>query len=125
MYWNVSVRLKCVRTSRIESLLNLTPLYTFVSKNVVSVSDISAVNLIVEFNFNSHVFHVMYQETRFLNQDACFFKSRRETTIFDPFCFRGGLKPSTRVGIQGLKVLTGLHDPCSSQIDWSLKTMAL
>ena len=27
---------------------------------------------IVEFNFNSHVFHVMYQETRFLNQDACF-----------------------------------------------------
>ena len=24
----------------------------------------------VEFNFNSHVFHVMYQETRFLNQDA-------------------------------------------------------
>ena len=48
-----------------------------------------------------------------------FFKSRRETTIFDPFCFRGGLKPSTRVGIQGLKVLTGLHDSCSSQIDWS------
>ena len=26
---------------------------------------------IVEFNFNSHVFHVIYQETRFLNQDAC------------------------------------------------------
>ena len=43
---------------------------------------------IVEFNFNSHVFHVMYQETRFLNQDACFFKSRRETTIFDQFCFQ-------------------------------------
>ena len=47
----------------------------------------------VEFNFNSHVFHVMYQETRFLNQDACFFKSRRETTTFDQFCFREGLKP--------------------------------
>ena len=27
---------------------------------------------IVEFNVNSHVFHVMYQETRFLDQDACF-----------------------------------------------------
>ena len=27
---------------------------------------------IVEFDFNSHVFHVMYQEARFLNQDACF-----------------------------------------------------
>ena len=39
--------LKCVRTSRIESLLNLTPLYTFVSKNVASVSEISAMNLIV------------------------------------------------------------------------------
>ena len=47
MFWNVSVGLKCVRTSRIQSLLNLTPLYTFVSTNVVSVSDISAVNLIV------------------------------------------------------------------------------
>ena len=39
--------LKCVRTSRIDSFLNLSPLYTFVSKNVVSVSEISAVNLIV------------------------------------------------------------------------------
>ena len=29
---------------------------------------------IVEFNFNSHVFHLMYQETRFLNQDACFLR---------------------------------------------------
>ena len=27
---------------------------------------------IVEFNFSSHVFYVMYQETRFLNQDAWF-----------------------------------------------------
>ena len=27
---------------------------------------------IEEFNFNSHVFQVMCQETRFLNQDACF-----------------------------------------------------
>ena len=44
MYWKVSVVLKCVRTSRIESLLNLTPLYTIVSKNVVSVSEISAIN---------------------------------------------------------------------------------
>ena len=50
MYSSVSVGLKCVRTSRIESFLNLTPLYTFVSKNVVSVSDISAVNLIVGWN---------------------------------------------------------------------------
>ena len=40
---------------------------------------------IVEFNVNSHVFHVMYQETRFLNQDASFVKSRRETTGFDQF----------------------------------------
>ena len=35
------------RTSRIDSLLNLTPLYTFVYNNVVSVSEISAVNLII------------------------------------------------------------------------------
>ena len=48
MYWNVAVGLKCVCTSRIASLSNLTPSYTFVSKNVISVSDISAVNFIVE-----------------------------------------------------------------------------
>ena len=30
-------------------LLNLTPLYTFVFKKVISISDISAVNLIVEW----------------------------------------------------------------------------
>ena len=39
--------LKCVFTSRIDFSLNLVPLYTTVSKNTVSVSDISAVNLIV------------------------------------------------------------------------------
>ena len=46
---------------------------------------------IVEFNlvnyFNS-VFLVMYQGILFVNQDVCFFKSRRETTVFDHFCFR-------------------------------------
>ena len=37
----------CVCTSRIGSSLNLIPLYTFVSKKVISVSYILAVNLIV------------------------------------------------------------------------------
>ena len=36
-----------MRTSSTASFLNLSPLYTSVSKNVVSVSDTSAVNLIV------------------------------------------------------------------------------
>ena len=38
---------------------------------------------IVEFNFNSHVFYVKYQETRFLNQDACFLnqEGRRQLLI--------------------------------------------
>ena len=38
---------------------------------------------IVEFNVNSHVFHVMYQETRFLNQDARFLnqEGRRQFLI--------------------------------------------
>ena len=39
--------LKCVRPSSTVAFFNLSPLYTLVSKNVVSVSDISAVNLIV------------------------------------------------------------------------------
>ena len=44
VYWKVSVGLKCVRTSRMDSFLNLSPLYTHVSSKVISVSEISAVN---------------------------------------------------------------------------------
>ena len=47
VYWKVSVGLKYVHTSSIDYLRNLSPLYTTVSKKIVSVSDISAVNLIV------------------------------------------------------------------------------
>ena len=43
---DVSVCLKCVFASRIDFSLNLVPLYTTVSKNTVSVSDVLAVNLI-------------------------------------------------------------------------------
>ena len=39
--------LKCVFTSRIDFSLNLVPLYTIVSKNTVSVSDISAVKFLI------------------------------------------------------------------------------
>ena len=46
MYWKVSVGLKCLRTSRIEWFLNRSPLYTHVSKNVISVFEISAVYFI-------------------------------------------------------------------------------
>ena len=38
---------KCVFASRIDSSLNLVPLYTTVSKNAVSVSNVSPVNSIV------------------------------------------------------------------------------
>ena len=48
---------------------------------------------IVEFDFNSLVFHVMYQETRFLNQDACFLNQEGRRQLLISFCFRGGLKP--------------------------------
>ena len=33
VYWNVSVGLKCVPTSRVDSLLNLLPLYTRVKES--------------------------------------------------------------------------------------------
>ena len=46
MYWKVSVGLKCLRSSRIECFLNPSALYAHVSKNVFSVSEISAVNFI-------------------------------------------------------------------------------
>ena len=43
----LSVCFKCVFASRIDFSLNLVPLYTNVSKNAVSVSNVSAVNSIV------------------------------------------------------------------------------
>ena len=44
----VSVCLKCVFASRIDFSLNLVPLYiTMSTENAVSVSDVSAMNLIV------------------------------------------------------------------------------
>ena len=48
VYWNVSVGLKCVFKSRIDCSLNLLPLYITVSRNTVSESEISAVNLIAK-----------------------------------------------------------------------------
>ena len=47
VYWKVSVGLKCVQMSRIACLLNLLPLKTVVSRKFISLSGISAVNLIV------------------------------------------------------------------------------
>ena len=47
VYKKVSVFFKCVFKSRIDFTLNLVPLYTTVSKNAVSVSNASAVNLVV------------------------------------------------------------------------------
>ena len=44
---SLAVGLKRVRTSRKGCFLNRSPLYTHVSKNVISVSEISAVNFIV------------------------------------------------------------------------------
>ena len=53
VYWNVSVGLKCVSRSNIDLFANRSPLKTFVSRNVISVYDISAVNLIVWWCFFS------------------------------------------------------------------------
>ena len=47
MYWKVSVPLKCLRISRIPCLLNISPLKTAVSRKFTSLSEISAVKIIV------------------------------------------------------------------------------
>ena len=44
---------------------------------------------IEEFNFNSHVFQVMYQETRFLNQDACFLVKKGDDKFWSALFSRG------------------------------------
>ena len=46
VYWKVSAGLKCVFISRSDCSLNLLPLYITLSRNTVSESEISAVNLI-------------------------------------------------------------------------------
>jgi len=56
VYWKVSVGLKCVRMSRMDSFLNLLPLYRHVSRKVISVSEISAVNFLDVFNSSSCLF---------------------------------------------------------------------
>ena len=48
-----------VLMSRIDSLLNLSPLYTLVSRNVISFSEISAVNFIMEWNASLPLFCLM------------------------------------------------------------------
>ena len=47
VYWKVSVGLKYVRTSRMDSSFSLSPLYTHVSRKVISLSEISDVNFMV------------------------------------------------------------------------------
>ena len=47
VYWNVSVGLKFVRTLSFDSFFTLSPLYTHVSKKVISISEISAMNFMV------------------------------------------------------------------------------
>ena len=47
VYWKVSVGLKSVHTSRMDSFLNLSPLYTHVSRKDISLSEMSAVNFMV------------------------------------------------------------------------------
>ena len=63
-------------------------LYIQIHKFTIKIDTIS-INLlfecvkVVEFNFNSHVFLVMYQDLRFVNQDACFLnqEERRQFLI--------------------------------------------
>ena len=92
MYWNVSVGLKCVCTSRIESLLNLTPLYTLGSKNVVSVSDISGVNLIVgwklfAFRGNSSISFLLVSHTNMTSSINLFPKDGLNGALSEYFFF--------------------------------------
>ena len=50
MYWNVSVGLKCVRTPRILSEMNLGPLKTLISRKTIFSDDTSCVNFVVVWN---------------------------------------------------------------------------
>ena len=74
---------------------------------------ITAINIILlveyimflEFNLIFRVFPFMsfalVWSATFSNSRCVFYKSRRETTAFDQFCFREGLKTSTEVRTAG------------------------
>jgi len=68
VYRKVSVGLKCVRASRVDSFLNLSPSYTHVSRKVISVSEISAVNFLDVF---SSFFMFVYIDSRFKDRVMC------------------------------------------------------
>ena len=57
--------------------------YKFTFKiDTISINLLFECVKIVEFNFNSHVFLVMYQEIRFVNQDVFFFLNQEERRQF-------------------------------------------
>ena len=69
-HWKISVSLKCVRTSRIECFFNRSPLYIHVFKNVISVSEISAVNFTVGWKLFSILttwFTIVKEKGDFIN----------------------------------------------------------
>ena len=47
VYWKVSASLKCVRMSGMDSFFNLLPLGMHVSRKIISVSELSAMNFMV------------------------------------------------------------------------------
>ena len=81
VHWSVCYGPKVTKYQRCNFIIQIHQFTIKIDK--ININLLFECVKIVEFNFNSHVFHVMYQETRFLNQDACFLnqEGRRQFLI--------------------------------------------
>ena len=69
--------------SKMDSVLNRSPLKTSVSRNVISFSDISAVNMIVGWNLLASLKSLLGHEIeRGLKTVACFHKTSQHSKKF-------------------------------------------
>ena len=76
----------------------------------------------LKFQFPRVSYHV--SRDTFSKSRCIFLKSRKETTVFDHFCFREGLKTRTQVGIQdGLIVSIFLYIPNANEFFESLLSL--
>ena len=80
VYWKVSVGLKCVRTSRMDSFLNLSPLYTLVSRKARENEDRS---LLIMVSWGKLFLYLKFQPWTLLSDDS--YLLALQMSLF-PFC---------------------------------------
>ena len=92
MYCKVSVGFKCVRTSRMDSFVNFSPLYSHVSRKAISVSQISADSYLIALYMNVVIsYFVCVPKRKDIDiTDVSFPSEKLEVAAVNNFCFYRG-----------------------------------